>query len=238
MTRILVISRPRLTVLRFDFAPFQLGGTVVSTLLNDPRQLQALGSAVQQAPYKAAPVHPVLAVKPRNTLVGDGALVTVPADAEGLEVAASLGIVIGRTACRVPADCALAMVAGYTIAIDIAVPVQGHYRPALRWRARDGFCPVGPRVTPSSAVADPDALTVRTWVDGALVQAASTGGRTRGVARLVADVSDFMTLHPGDLLLLGGAYPAPRAAAGQSVATEIEGLGRLSLRLVAEEAPA
>jgi 5-oxopent-3-ene-1,2,5-tricarboxylate decarboxylase/2-hydroxyhepta-2,4-diene-1,7-dioate isomerase len=238
MTRILVISRPRLTVLRFDFAPFQLGGTVVSTLLNDPRQLQALGGAVQQAPYKAAPVYPVLAVKPRNTLVGDGALVTVPADAEDLELAASLGIVIGRTACRVPADRALAMVAGYTIAIDIAVPVQGHYRPALRWRARDGFCPVGPRVTPSSAVADPDALTVRTWVDGALVQAASTGGRTRGVARLVADVSDFMTLHPGDLLLLGGAYPAPRVAAGQSVATEIEGLGRLSLRLVAEEAPA
>ena len=221
----------------FDVPPYRLSGTVYAALLNDPLQIAALGDAVRQAPYKAPPVHPVLSVKPRNTLAGEGAAVVVPAGVEALEMGASLAIVIGRTACRVNEGQAFDVVAGYTIANDISVPVAAvgrHYRPGLRLRARDGFCVIGSQVRPAGLVPSPDALQVRVWVDGRLAQTADTAARTRGVARLIADVTEFMTLQPGDLLLLGAAQGAPLARAGESVVIEIEGLGRLSQRLVAE----
>lgn len=227
--------------LSFDVAPYRLSGTVYAALLNDPRQLTALGDAVDRPPYKASPVHPVLSIKPRNTLAGDGAAVVVPDGVGELEMGATLGIVIGRAACRVAQAGALGVVAGYAIVNDISVPQSGvarHYRPSVRYRARDGFCPIGPRVTPADAVLQPDALRVRVRVDGMLVHESSTAGRTRNVAKLIADVSEFMTLMPGDLLLLGAAQGAPLAGAGQSVVIEIDGLGQLAHRLVAEEVPA
>ena len=221
----------------FELAPYRLSGTVYGALLNDPRQLAALGDALHSAPYKAPPAHPVLSVKPRNTLAEDGAAVVVPQGVEALEMGASLGIVIGRAACRVARQSALDVVAGYVIVNDISVPQSGparHYRPGVRHRARDGFCPIGSQGTPAGRVRNPDALAVRVYLDGVLVHESSTAGRTRSVARLIADVSEFMTLQPGDLLLLGAAHDAPLARAGQAVLIEIEGLGRLAHRLVAE----
>lgn len=220
--------------LRFDVPPYRLSGTVVGALLNDPAQLAALGAAVHAPPHKAPPRAPVLEVKPRHTLAGDGAAVEVPAGEAALEVGASLGVVIGATACRVGAAQALAHVAGYLVALDFSLPLSAHYRPAVRLKARDGFCPLGPSVVPAAAVADPDALAVEVSVDGAVVHRHSTAQRVRGVAALIADVSEFMTLHPGDVLLLGRAHGAPLARAGQSVAARIEGVGTLQARLVAE----
>src|SRR5690349_5562155 len=99
----------------FDVAPYRLTGVVYGTLLNHRPALAALGDAVNQPPYQAPPRAPVLYLKPRNTLAGDGDDVVVPSDAPELQVGASLGIVVGRTACRVPARDALDHVAGYTI---------------------------------------------------------------------------------------------------------------------------
>lgn len=225
-------------LLGFDVPPYRLSGVVYGALLNHAPQLAALGDALNQPPYKAAPREPVLAVKPRNTLAVSGDAVLVPAGADALEIGASLGIVIGRTACRLAAASALEYVAGYTIVNDISMPQPehqpAHYRPAVRFKARDGFCPIGPRVVPAQQVVDPDALAVEVRVDGQLVQRSSTGQRVRGVAQLLADVTAFMTLQPGDLLMLGVAADAPRARAGQAVAISIEGLGTLHNRLRAE----
>src|SRR5260370_385049 len=87
-----------------------------------------------------------------------------------------------------------------------------------------------------AAVANPDALAIRTYLDGALMQTASTADLIRPAARLLADVTDFMTLAPGDVLALGAAGPAPRASSGGIVTIEIDGLG--SLRNPFMEAPA
>jgi 5-oxopent-3-ene-1,2,5-tricarboxylate decarboxylase/2-hydroxyhepta-2,4-diene-1,7-dioate isomerase len=221
--------------LPFDAPPWRLSGVVVGALLNHAPALAALGTAVHEPPHNAPPRYPVLQVKPRNTLAGDGAAVVVPAGVDALEAGASLGIVIGQVACRVEVADALRCVAGYTIVDDLRVPHPDHYRPAVRDRARDGFCPVGPRVVAAASVSDPDRLAVRTTIDGTLAHATDTAERVRGVARLIADVSEFMTLNPGDLLLLGPSHRAPQVRAGQTVAIEIEGLGTLHHRLVAEE---
>lgn len=225
-----------MSALSFDFAPWRLSGTVLGVLLNHRPALAALGDAAHAAPYKAPPQAPVLYVKPRNTQVGDGARVCVPAGVAALEVGAALGLVIGRPACRVAAADALAHVAGLVVVADLSVPHESFYRPSVRLKARDGFCPLGPRVWPRAAVADLDALAVRVAVDGRTVHEANTGARVRTAAQLLADVSAFMTLSPGDVLMTGVAAGAPRVAAGHAVSVAIEGLGALSFALVAEDA--
>jgi 5-oxopent-3-ene-1,2,5-tricarboxylate decarboxylase / 2-hydroxyhepta-2,4-diene-1,7-dioate isomerase len=217
-----------------DAAPYRCTGTVYGTLLNHREALAALGDAVRQPPYKAPPNAPVLYVKPRNTLAADGARVVVPAGVDELEIGASLAMVFGRTACRVDESRALEFLDGYTIAADLSVPHASLYRPAVRQRARDGFCPLGPRIAPRRSIAAPDALDVRVRIDGVLVQQTSSAGMLRPAARLIADVTEFMTLRAGDVLLLGVAPGAPRARAGQSAAIEIDGIGCLRMHFVAE----
>ena len=212
----------------FDVAPYRLSGTVYGALLNHATALRALGDAVDGPPYKQAPQAPVLYIKPRNTLSGEGAPVIVPADSEELEVGACLGLVIGRTACRVSVEQALEHVAGFIIVNDVSVPHTVFYRPSVRLKARDGFCPLGSRVTPRALIKNPDALGIRIFIDDSLKASANTSGLIRPVAKLLSDVSEFMTLSPGDVLATGVAAPAPRVRAGQRVRIEIDGLGSLS----------
>ena len=219
--------------LPFPFPPYRLTGTVYGVLMNHRAALEALGDAVHQPPYKGAPKAPVLYVKPRNTLVPPGAPIRIDAAAGELEIGAALGVVVGRSACRVDAADALEHVAGYTIVAECSAPHDSYYRPAIRFKARDASCAIGPTVVPRADVADADALGVRVLVDGRPVHSASTGGTVRGVARLLADVSEFMTLAPGDVLLAGIAPGAPRVRAGASLAIEIDGIGRLETRVVA-----
>lgn len=211
-------------------------GTVYGTLLNHRAALAALGDAVHQPPYKAPPKAPVLYIKPRNTFAGHGDAVVVPAGVDEVEVGATLGIVFGRDACRVAEADALACVAGYTVCNDLSVPHESFYRPSLRFKCRDGFLPIGPWLVGAQQVADPDALAVRVAIDGRSVQQTRSAGMLRPVARLIAEVSAFMTLAAGDVLMLGVAAGAPRARAGQRVRIEIDGIGALENPLVAEQA--
>jgi 5-oxopent-3-ene-1,2,5-tricarboxylate decarboxylase/2-hydroxyhepta-2,4-diene-1,7-dioate isomerase len=87
---------------------------------------------------------------------------------------------------------------------------------------------------PRSAVPDPDALAITVEVDGELVQRASTSGLIRPIAKLLADVTEFMTLARGDLLLIGVPEGAPRLRAGQRATIRIDGLGELHNHVVAE----
>jgi 5-oxopent-3-ene-1,2,5-tricarboxylate decarboxylase/2-hydroxyhepta-2,4-diene-1,7-dioate isomerase len=219
----------------FEIAPFRLSGAVYGTLLNHRSALAQLGGAAAQPPYNAPPLAPVLYIKPRNTLAASGDAVEIPAGVPELEVGPCLGLVIGRTACRVPEEGALHHVAGLLIVNDVSVPHDTFYRPSIRFKARDGFCPLGPAVVPRDVVEDPDALTLRTYVDGVLVQTASTADLVRSAARLLADVTEFMTLIPGDVLALGVAWPAPRVRAGQRVDIVVDELGTLSNEFVMAE---
>jgi 5-oxopent-3-ene-1,2,5-tricarboxylate decarboxylase / 2-hydroxyhepta-2,4-diene-1,7-dioate isomerase len=222
----------------FDMAPYRLSGAVYGVLMNHRAALAALGDAVEKPPYLAAPRGVVLYVKPRNTRVVPGQAVQVDGAAGRVEVGAALGIVIGRTLCAVDEGAALDGIAGYVIVGDFSVAHASYFRPAIRFRARDASCVFGPAVVAASEVGNPDALGVHVFVDGRLVHTASTGATIRGVARLLADVSDFMTLAPGDVLLAGIAPGAPQVGANTEVAIEIDGLGRLETRTALAEAGA
>ena len=213
----------------FDVAPYRLSGTVYGALLNHKSALAALGGAVNRPPYDLPPVAPVLYIKPRNTLALSGSVVRIPAGTPDLEVGACVGVVIGRTACKVCESRALDYVAGYIIVADVSIPHSNYYRPSIRYKARDGYCPLGPVVTPRAAVTNPGALTIRTLIDGALAQTASTADLIRPAARLLADVTDFMTLASGDVLALGAAAFAPRVRSGQAATIQIDGLGAIEI---------
>ena len=218
---------------RLDFSPWRLSGTVVSPLLNDPASVATLGPAASALPYGAPPRAPVLSVKPRNTLAPHGAVVTLLREHAELEIGASLALVIGRSACKVAAADAMRFVAACTLVLDLGVPYPSHYRPNVRFKALDGSCLVGPRAVPIKCAGDVDAASLRVFVDGECVQVAA-GPLQRPAARLIEDVSEFMSLHAGDLLLLGTRHGQPRVRAGQRFAVECEGIGRLEGSVVAE----
>ena len=220
---------------RIEVTPFRLSGTVYATLLNHRRSLDALGDAVAAAPYKGAPKRVVLAVKPRYSLVAPGGAVEVDGDGDELEVGAALGLVIGTTACAVAEADALGHVAGFLVVCDCTLPRASHFRPQIRATARDASCVLGAAVVPRDAAGDPDALSIRVFVDGALAQSTSTAEQVRSAARLIAEVSDFMTLMPGDVLLTGSAPDGPRVRVGARVAIEIDGVGRLETHVAASD---
>ena len=210
------------------------GGTVYGTLLNHREALAALGGEVNAAPYKAPPKAPILYIKPRNTWAQSGDAVVVPSDAHELQMGATLGLVMGRTASNVSVADALSHVAGYVVVNDISVPHDSFYRPSMRFKCRDGFCPMGAFV-PRERVVNPDALAVTVAIDGVVVQQTDTAGRVRSIAQLLADVTEFMTLHPGDILSIGVSAHAPLAHAGQRVTITIDGVGQLENTLISEE---
>jgi 5-oxopent-3-ene-1,2,5-tricarboxylate decarboxylase/2-hydroxyhepta-2,4-diene-1,7-dioate isomerase len=211
-----------------------LGGTVYGTLLNHRAALAALGDQVNAAPYKAPPKAPILYIKPRNTWAQSGDSVVVPSDVTALEMGATLGVVIGQSASHLSLVNAMDHVAGYVVINDISVPHDSFYRPSMRFKCRDGSCPISVFVA-RDAVGNPDALAVTVEIDGVVVQQSDTAGRVRSVAQLLVDVTEFMTLHSGDILSIGVAANSPHAHAGQRVTVTIAGVGQLTNTLVAEE---
>lgn len=204
-------------------------GTVYGCLLNFRSALAALGDQVAGPPYLAPPRTPVLYIKPANTLNTPGAPIVLPSGVDAVEIGPALGLVIGRTACRVTEAAALDHLAGYALINDVTLPHASVYRPAIAQRCRDGFCPIGPVV---AGGIDPDRLTLRALVNDVVGVEATTAELIRPAARLLAEVTAFMTLEPGDVLHVGVPHGAPLARAGDRVTIEIPGLGRLENHVV------
>src|SRR5258708_15883217 len=139
----------------FDVPPYRLSGTVYGTLLNHRSALAALGDAANRPPYDAPPDAPVLYIKPRNTLGVSGSVVRIPAGIPELEVGACLGLVIGRTACRVSESRALDYVAGYLIVAAVRTPPSRYHPPPPPPHAPHPPPPLRPPATPPPAPPNP-----------------------------------------------------------------------------------
>ncbi|MGE8385750.1 MAG: fumarylacetoacetate hydrolase family protein, partial [Pseudomonas putida] len=133
-------------------------GTLFGVALNYQGLLQQHQAAFVEAPYKQLPVKPVLFVKTPNTRNRHDGQVVFPAGVQRVQPGPALGVVIGKDASRVSVADALEHVAGYTIVNEVSLPEDSYYRPAVKAKCRDGFCPVGPELVPASQVANHDAL--------------------------------------------------------------------------------
>lgn len=207
-------------------------GTVVGALLNYRGELDALGDTLSAPPYQALPKAPILYLKPANTRVGHGHDVLLPADVDVVWAGACLGVVISRTATRVPVQRAADCISGYTIVNDLTAPHASYYRPAIRHKCRDGFCPIGPWVVDREDVPDADGLDITVRINGAIKQRANTSTLVRPIAQLLADVTAFMSLEAGDVLLVGMPENPPLASAGDRIDIDIAHIGTLTTQLV------
>ncbi len=205
-------------------------GMVYGVILNDRPSLERLGAALTAPPYAAPPKAPVLYIKPYNTHAATGATVRIPRGADRLELGATLGLVLGRDASGLAEATALDAVAGLRPVLDVSLPNPVVYRPPVRERCFDGSCPMGP-VVPYGRVGDLAGLTLRTLINGVVVAERGLSDLVRPAARLLADVTDFMTLRAGDTLTLGIALNGPQAGPGDRVALEIDGFDRLEITI-------
>ena len=209
--------------------------TVVGALLNFRSAWDAMLPAMHREPHFHPPKHVVLYLKPANTWRASGDDIVLPAGVDEVEVGATLGVVMGAATSRVSEREALQHVAGYVAVNDVTVPHTAILRPPIKQKCRDSFCPMG-SMTAADRGLNPDALQIRAYVNGELLARNSTSDLVRPVARLIAEVTDFMTLEAGDVLLVGLPANLPRARAGDRVAVEIEGVGRVENLVRAEGA--
>ncbi|MCC8194649.1 MAG: fumarylacetoacetate hydrolase family protein [Deltaproteobacteria bacterium] len=188
-------------------------------------------------PYNGPPDAPVFYLKLPNTVAANGAEIILPYDcgSEELRIDASLGVVIGCSASRLTRKDAMRAVAGYTIACDVTIPHTNYYRPPIRHRCRDGFCPVGPWVVDKKDIPEPANLGLRVFIDGRLKGRGHTSDWIRSIPDLLCELTDIVSLCPGDVVLTGAFAGAPVALAGQSVRIEIDGIGALENTVSLEE---
>jgi len=210
------------------------GGTLFGVALNYQGLLQSHLQSFTQPPYQKPPVKPVLFIKTPNTRNSHEAPVVFPQGVERLQPGPALGVVIGKRASRVRLEQAMDHVAGYTIVNEFSLPEDSYYRPAVKAKCRDGFCALGPQLVPAAEVANPHALSLELFVNGQRVQHNSTANLVRSIPQLIAEISEFMTLHPGDVLITGTPEGRVDVRPGDRVEVQISGLGRLANTIVAE----
>jgi 2-keto-4-pentenoate hydratase/2-oxohepta-3-ene-1,7-dioic acid hydratase in catechol pathway len=186
------------------------------------------------------PDSPYCFLKPPSTgLVPSGSPVSLPSGAKMVDWEAELAVVIGSPLHRGVGDAVLDAVAGYTVYNDLSARdwVATTREPGVDWvlmKGYDGFSPIGPLITPSQFVSDPQDLGIRCWVNGELKQDSSTSQMVFSVQAILEHLSAIMTLEPGDVIATGtpagvgfGADPQQFLGAGDTVTVEIDGLGRL-----------
>lgn len=195
--------------------------TVYGVVLNHQSSLQAMGGVLGQAPYQAPPQAPILYIKPSNTWAADGAQVALPAGSGAVEIGATLALLIGAPAARLREEQALEYVAGCQLVMDLSLPHSSYYRPAIREKCFDGSCVLGALHAPLPPL---QGLTIQTLINGKQADSWTLDELLRPPARLLAEISAFMTLNPGDRLLLGVKWQAPQAAPGDTVLVQAQGL--------------
>lgn len=196
-------------------------GTVFALGLNYAEHARELSFSKQQ--------HPLVFLKGPNALLGHRGFTRRPEGVANMHYECELAVVIGRPARAVSARDALAYVAGFTIANDYTVRdyLENYYRPNLRVKNRDGATVLGPWLVDAADVPDYDALELRTTVNGRETQHGNTGDMVTKVPDLIAYLSSFMTLAPGDVILTGTPKGVVNVEVGDVVSCEIGGLGRL-----------
>ncbi|CAM3907615.1 fumarylacetoacetate hydrolase family protein [Kibdelosporangium persicum] len=179
------------------------------------------------------PDQPSYFLKPPTSVAASGAVLERPAGTELLGFEGEIALIIGRAARRVtPAD-GWSYVAGVTAANDFGVYDLRYADKGsnLRSKGGDGFTPIGPEVLPAADI-DPAALRLRTWLNGELVQHDTTADLLFDFGRLVADLSQLITLEPGDVMLTGTPAGASVAGPGDVIEVEVDTEGRTTGRLV------
>ena len=215
-------------------APIARPGKIICVGLNYADHAEESGLDV--------PKEPILFSKATTSFSGPTDDIRIPEGSAKTDWEVELGIVIGRTARKVALADSLDHVAGYVVVNDVSERAWQieHSGQWVKGKSADTFCPTGPWLVTADEVPDPQRLGMWLDVDGKRMQDGSTETMVFGVAELVAYISQFMTLEPGDLIATGtppgvgmGKKPEPvYLQGGEEIALGIEGLGEQRCRTV------
>jgi 5-carboxymethyl-2-hydroxymuconate isomerase len=184
----------------------------------------------------ATPERPLVFAKFATSVIGDGDAIEIDRSlTQRVDWEVELAVIVGRTMRNVSEAAALDHVLGYTVANDVSArDLQFSDGQWVRGKSLDTFCPLGPVVVPALEIPDPQALGLRTRVNGETVQDSTTAEMVFGVAELLAFCSSAFTLEPGDVLLTGTPWgcgefmdPPRSLQHGDVVEVEIDGIGIL-----------
>lgn len=184
--------------------------------------------------HMALPDEPLLFLKPASAISGPSDPVLLPSLSTTTDYEVELGVVIGRTARRVETSAAMGHVAGYCIVNDLTERTWQLHRGGSwdKGKAHDTFAPIGPWLVTTDEIPDPHGLTMHLCVDNETRQLASTNDMHVRVDRLITYISQFMTLHPGDIITTGtpagtalGTHTDHYLKPGQTMTATIDGLG-------------
>ena len=189
-------------------------GKVIALHLNYPSRIAQRGRVPEQPSYF---------LKPGTSVSASGTPIDRPAGTELLAFEGEIALIIGHRVRRVSPEQGWAAVSGVTAANDFGVYDLRYADKGsnLKSKGGDGFTPLGPNVINARGV-EPDALRVRTWVNGELVQEDTTAHVVFPFGRLVADLSQLMTLEPGDVILTGTPAGSSVVQPGDVVEVEVD----------------
>ena len=183
----------------------------------------------------AVPEEPMLFMKATSAISGPNDPIIIPRGAKKTDWEVELAVIIGREGRYIAEDEALAYVAGYCVANDVSERSFQKERGGqfTKGKSADSFGPIGPWLVTRDEVPDPQALDLFCEIDGVMRQSDSTAKMIYGVAHLIHHLSQFMSLHPGDIIATGtpsgvgmGMKPTPVfLGPGQTVRLGVSGLG-------------
>lgn len=182
------------------------------------------------------PSHPTIFTKFGNALIGPGEQIQMPTESNKIDWEVELCAVVGKEGRRIPVEEAEEYLLGYTALNDVSVrDWQGRTSEWFQGKNWDSMTPFGPVIVSPDELDIAGGLAMTCTVDGETRQQGSTANLIFKPAEVISYISTFMTLQPGDLIALGtpagvGLSLRPRKwlAPGQTVVTEIEGIGRLT----------
>jgi len=194
------------------------------------------------------PEKPVVFMKPTSTVSNPGDPIRIPASqlsGPETDYECELAVIIGKAARDVSEDDALNHVFGYTCANDVSARNWQRNGGGGQWikgKGFDSFCPLGPTIVTSDEITDPQSLTIRTILNGQVMQESHTSDMIFSVRVLISFLSRDMTLLPGTVILTGtpsgvgfARKPPVWLAAGDQVTIEVEKVGQLSNPVLAAE---
>lgn len=212
-------------------APIPRPGKIMAIGLNYRDHARETGAAI--------PTKPILFTKFSTSVIGPYDTIHVhPDQTQRVDYEAELGVVIGKSAYRVSRDDALDYVFGYTVINDVSArDIQKGAEYGGQWvrgKSLDTFCPMGPAITTADAVGDPQNLSVRAVLNGAVMQDGHTREMIFGVTDLIEYLSHNITLEPGDVIATGtppgvgdARKPPVYLKKGDVIEIEVGNLGKL-----------
>lgn len=201
-------KRQALTAIDLERLPLVAADARLGPPVAGTRQFMAIGLNYRQHAVEAGmelPSEPATFTKAITCLAGPDDHITIPPGASTVDWEVELGFVMGSLTRRVPVEQALSQVAGYCLANDVSER-DWQLKRGGQWckgKSFDGFGPIGPWLVTADEVPDPQALDLSLHVNGELCQRTSTADMIFSVAQIVAHLSQFMTLLPGDVVLTG-----------------------------------